>query len=76
MIDTGELAKYLVDAPTPQMHTGSVILGLTLIAHLGLLVLVVGVGFMAANRHAKGRQMLCTLHVAMTRADPPAADFL
>jgi len=41
MIDTGELAKYLVDAPTPQMHTGSVILGLTLIAcGLGLLVLV------------------------------------
>jgi cytochrome b subunit of formate dehydrogenase len=45
MIDTGELAKYLVDAPTPQMHTGSVILGLTLIAcGLGLLVLVT-VGF-------------------------------
>jgi cytochrome b subunit of formate dehydrogenase len=45
LIDSGELEKYLVDAPSPQMHKGSVILGLTLIsAGLTLLVLV-GIGF-------------------------------
>uniref|UniRef100_Q47G78 Cytochrome c family protein n=1 Tax=Dechloromonas aromatica (strain RCB) TaxID=159087 RepID=Q47G78_DECAR len=45
LVDTGELEKYLVDAPSQQMHTGSVILGLTLITvGLGLLALV-GTGF-------------------------------
>ncbi len=45
LVDSGELEKYLVDAPAPQMTLGSKILGLTLITlGLGLLVLV-GVGF-------------------------------
>ncbi len=45
LVDAGELEKYLVDAPAPQLTRGSKILGLTLIAvGLGLLVLV-GVGF-------------------------------
>ncbi len=39
MVDSGELQKYLVDAPSPQMRKGSVILGLTLIA-IGLVLLV------------------------------------
>ncbi len=45
MIDTGELEKYLVDAPSPQMHLGSVILGLTLIACGLILLVLVGTGF-------------------------------
>ena len=41
MVETGELEKYLVDAPSKQMHIGSVILGIVLITvGLGLLVLV------------------------------------
>ncbi|MCC6658572.1 MAG: cytochrome b/b6 domain-containing protein [Rhodocyclaceae bacterium] len=45
MVDSGEIGKYLVDAPSKQFHTGAVILGLTLIG-VGLLLLVlVGVGF-------------------------------
>jgi len=39
LVETGELEKYLVDAPSPQMHAGSVALGLTLIG-VGLLLLV------------------------------------
>jgi hypothetical protein len=45
MIDTGELEKYLVEAPSPQMHLGSVILGLTLIAFGLILLVLVGTGF-------------------------------
>ena len=45
MIDSGELQKYLVDAPSLQMHKSSVILGLVLIS-LGLTLLVlVSIGF-------------------------------
>ena len=45
MVNTGELEKYLVDAPSRQMHIGSVILGIVLITvGLGLLVLV-AIGF-------------------------------
>jgi len=45
LVDSGELEKRLVAAPSKAMHTGSVILGLTLIT-IGLLLLVlVGVGF-------------------------------
>jgi cytochrome b subunit of formate dehydrogenase len=45
LVESGELEKYLVDAPSRQMHLGSVILGLTLItAGLTLLVLI-AIGF-------------------------------
>jgi cytochrome b subunit of formate dehydrogenase len=48
LIDTGELEKHLVDAPSARFHLGSVILGLTLIAcGLVLLVLVIS-GFIAS----------------------------
>lgn len=39
LLESGELEKYLVDAPSPQMHLGSVILGLLLIT-VGLVLLV------------------------------------
>lgn len=46
MVDSGELEKHLVDAPSRPMHLGSVILGLTLLSFgLTLLVLVI-IGFM------------------------------
>jgi cytochrome b subunit of formate dehydrogenase len=45
LVDSGELETYLVDAPSKQMHLGSVILGLSLIS-VGLILLVlVAVGF-------------------------------
>jgi hypothetical protein len=45
LVETGELGKYLVDAPTRPMTLGSKILGFTLIASgLSLLTLVL-VGF-------------------------------
>ncbi|MDT3737134.1 MAG: cytochrome C [Denitratisoma sp.] len=45
MVDSGELQKYLVEAPSPAMTRGSKILGLALIA-VGLILLVlVGIGF-------------------------------
>lgn len=45
LVDSGELEKYLVDAPSRQMHIGSVILGIALLA-VGLFLLVlVGIGF-------------------------------
>jgi cytochrome b subunit of formate dehydrogenase len=45
LVESGELDKYLVDAPSRPMHVGSVIVGLVLItAGLTLLVLV-GTGF-------------------------------
>lgn len=45
MVDSGELSKYLVEAPSPAMTRGSKILGLVLIA-VGLILLVlVGIGF-------------------------------
>jgi hypothetical protein len=45
LVDAGELEKYLVDAPAPQMTLGSKILGLTLIAFGLALLVLVGVGF-------------------------------
>ncbi len=48
LLESGELEKYLVDAPSPQMHLGSVILGLLLIT-VGLVLLVlVATGFFGA----------------------------
>lgn len=45
LVNSGELEKYLVDAPSRKMHLGSVILGLALIS-VGLLLLVlVAIGF-------------------------------
>ncbi|HEU0203077.1 MAG TPA: cytochrome C [Burkholderiaceae bacterium] len=38
LVETGQLSKYLVDAPSPPMSTGSKILGFTLIA-FGLILL-------------------------------------
>ena len=47
MVDTGELEKFLVDAPSARMTLGSKILGLVLIAvGLTLLALVVS-GFLS-----------------------------
>ena len=49
MVETGELEKYLVDAPSRQMHIGSVILGLALIS-VGLTLLVlVAIGFFGGH---------------------------
>ncbi len=45
MVDSGEIAQYLVDAPSRQMHVGSVILGLTLIGFGLILLVLVGIGF-------------------------------
>jgi cytochrome b subunit of formate dehydrogenase len=45
MVDTGELEKYLVDAPSKQMHVGSVILGLILITAGLTLLTLVAIGF-------------------------------
>jgi hypothetical protein len=47
LIDSGELEKYLVDAPSRQMHLGSVILGLTLISFGMILLVLVTIGFFA-----------------------------
>ena len=45
LVDSGELEKFLVDEPSPQMTRASKILGLVLIGFgLGLLLLV-GIGF-------------------------------
>ncbi|MBI4998794.1 MAG: cytochrome C, partial [Rhodocyclales bacterium] len=47
MVESGELRKHLVEAPSQPFHRGAVILGLTLIA-IGLTLLVlVGIGFFA-----------------------------
>ena len=49
MLDSGELAKYLVDAPSRAMTVGSKILGLTLIA-IGLVLLtLVAIGFFSGH---------------------------
>jgi hypothetical protein len=46
--DSGELQRYLVDAPSPPMRLGSKILGFTLIA-VGLILLFgVAIGFVTA----------------------------
>ncbi|AYH45585.1 cytochrome C [Azoarcus sp. DN11] len=47
LVESGELEKYLVDAPSRQLHAGSVVLGLTLIT-VGLVLLVLVVtGFLS-----------------------------
>jgi len=45
MVETGELEKYLVDAPSKPMTTGSRILGFALIAFGLSLLMLVFVGF-------------------------------
>jgi len=45
--ESGELEKYLVDAPSRQMHVGSVVLGLTLISCGLTLLVLVAIGFFA-----------------------------
>jgi len=45
LVASGELEKYLVDAPSPQMHLGSVILGLLLIAVGLTLLALIAIGF-------------------------------
>lgn len=45
MVDSGELSKYLVEAPSPAMTRGSKILGLALIAAGLILLVLVGIGF-------------------------------
>ena len=45
LVESGELEKYLVDAPSRQMHVGSVILGLTLISVGLTLLTLVAIGF-------------------------------
>jgi cytochrome b subunit of formate dehydrogenase len=48
LIANGELEQYLVEAPSPEFHASSVLLGLTLIT-IGLILLVlVGIGFFAS----------------------------
>ena len=43
--ESGELEKYLVDAPSRQMHVSSVILGITLITCGLTLLVLVAIGF-------------------------------
>ncbi|MDO8340861.1 MAG: cytochrome C, partial [Candidatus Woesebacteria bacterium] len=45
LVDSGELEKYLVDAPRPELTRGSKILGLTLIAVGLVLLALVTIGF-------------------------------
>jgi cytochrome c551/c552/cytochrome b subunit of formate dehydrogenase len=49
LVQTGELQKYLVDAPSQPMTLGSKILGFTLIAFGLALLLLVLIGFSGAN---------------------------
>jgi cytochrome b subunit of formate dehydrogenase len=49
LVDSGELDKYLVDAPKPQMTRGSKILGLSLISIGIILLIMVGAGFLSAG---------------------------
>jgi cytochrome b subunit of formate dehydrogenase len=46
LVDTGQLEKYLVDAPSRPMTLGSKVLGITLIAFGLVLLLLVAVGFL------------------------------
>jgi hypothetical protein len=45
LVESGQLAKYLVDAPSRPMTLGSRILGLTLIAFGLMLLILVLIGF-------------------------------
>jgi cytochrome c553/cytochrome b subunit of formate dehydrogenase len=53
LVETGELQKYLVDAPSRPMALGSKILGFTLIAAGLTLLLLVLVGFMSSSAQAQ-----------------------
>ena len=53
LAESGELAKYLVDAPSRPMTPGPKILGFTLIAVGLTLLLLVLVGFMSSNAQAQ-----------------------
>lgn len=48
LVDSGQLEKYLVQAPSPPMTLGSKILGITLII-CGLLLVLVTVGFFGGH---------------------------
>ena len=48
LIDSGELEKHLVDAPSARFHLSSVILGLVLIACGLVLLVLVSIGFVSA----------------------------
>jgi hypothetical protein len=45
LLESGELEKHLVDAPTPAMVKGSTVLGFTLIVVGLTLLTLVGIGF-------------------------------
>ncbi len=45
LVESGELQKYLVDAPSKPMQIGSKILGYTLIAFGLILLVLIGIGF-------------------------------
>jgi hypothetical protein len=45
LVETGELDRYLVDAPSRPMTLGSRILGLTLITIGMVLLIIVAIGF-------------------------------
>jgi len=47
LVESGQLEKYLVDAPSPQFTRGSKILGLTLIGVGLILLILVIIGFTA-----------------------------
>jgi len=49
LVETGELKKYLVDAPSRPMTLGSKILGFTLITIGLILLILVIIGFLGAN---------------------------
>jgi cytochrome b subunit of formate dehydrogenase len=48
LVDTGQLDKYLVNAPSPPMTLASKILGFTLIVVGLILLILVGVGFLSS----------------------------
>jgi thiosulfate reductase cytochrome b subunit len=54
LVQTGELAKYLVDAPSQRMRLGSRILGLVLIAFGMVLLVLVFVGFFGSVNGVNG----------------------
>jgi cytochrome b subunit of formate dehydrogenase len=51
LVDSGELEKRLVEAPSKPMHVGSVILGLTLIGFGLTLLVLVAIGFFGGAGH-------------------------
>ncbi|MCK9284225.1 MAG: cytochrome C [Rhodocyclaceae bacterium] len=45
MVESGEIAKYLVEAPSRKMHLGSVVLGIALLGIGFVLLFLVAIGF-------------------------------